>query len=152
MADLLTPDQRSRVMKNIRGSNTAPELWVRKGLFALGFRYRLNQRQLPGTPDLVLSRYRAVIFVNGCFWHGHDCHLFRMPSTRTDFWQSKINKNRVRDKKKNAQLRERGWRILTIWECALRGRTRQSPDMLLQSAASWIRSQREILEISGTEK
>ena len=150
MADVLTPDQRSRVMGRIRGSNTKPELWVRKGLFALGFRYRLNQRQLPGTPDLVLPRYRAVIFVNGCFWHGHNCHLFRTPSTRIDFWQSKIQKNRIRDEKKNAQLRELGWRILIIWECALRGRTRQTPDMVLQSAAAWLRSEQDTLQISGT--
>jgi DNA mismatch endonuclease (patch repair protein) len=150
MADVLTPDQRSRVMGRIRGSNTKPELWVRKGLFALGFRYRLYQRQLPGTPDLVLPRYRAVIFVNGCFWHGHDCHLFRMPSTRTDFWQSKVQENRIRDEKKNAQLRELGWRILIIWECALRGRTRQTPETVLQSAASWLRSQQDTMQISGT--
>ncbi|MEX0450171.1 very short patch repair endonuclease [Spiribacter sp. 221] len=149
MTDVLTPDQRSRVMGRIRGSNTKPELWVRRGLFALGFRYRLHQRQLPGTPDLVLPRYRAVIFVNGCFWHGHDCHLYRLPSTRTDFWQSKIEKTRIRDKKNNARLRELGWRVLIIWECALRGRTRQSPDRVLGSAASWLRSAQAMLEITG---
>ncbi|MEX0382791.1 very short patch repair endonuclease [Spiribacter sp. 1M153] len=149
MTDVLTPEQRSRVMGRIRGSNTKTELWVRQGLFALGFRYRLHQRQLPGTPDLVLPRYRAVIFVNGCFWHGHDCHLYRLPSTRTDFWQSKIETNRIRDQKNNARLRELGWRVLIIWECALRGRTRQSPDSVLGSAASWLRGEQEMLEITG---
>ena len=149
MTDVLTPDQRSRVMGRIRGSNTKPELWVRQGLFALGFRYRLHQRQLPGTPDLVLPRFRAVIFVNGCFWHGHDCPLYRLPSTRTDFWQSKIEKNRIRDQKNNTRLRELGWRVLTIWECALRGRTRQSPDDVFGSLASWLESEQDTRQITG---
>jgi len=149
MTDVLTPDQRSRVMGRIRGSNTKPELWVRRGLFALGFRYRLHQRQFPGTPDLVLPRYGAVIFVNGCFWHGHDCPLFRLPSTRTDFWQSKIEKNRIRDQKNNTRLRELGWRVLTIWECALRGRTRQSPDDVFGSLASWLESEQDTRQITG---
>ncbi len=152
MVDVLTPDQRSWIMGRIRGSNTKPELWVRRGLFALGFRYRLHQRQLPGTPDLVLPRYRAVIFVNGCFWHGHNCHLYRLPSTRTGFWQSKVEKNRIRDKENNDRLRELGWRILTIWECALRGRTRESADTVLQSAASWLRSERDTMHITGIFK
>lgn len=152
MVDVLTSDQRSWVMGRIRGSNTKPELWVRRGLFALGFRYRLHQRQLPGTPDLVLPRYRAVMFVNGCFWHGHNCHLYRLPSTRTSFWQSKAEKNRIRDKENNNQLLELGWRILTIWECALRGRTRESPDTVLKAAASWIRSERDTMHITGRFK
>ncbi len=149
MTDVLTPDQRSRVMGRIRGSNTKPELWVRRGLFALGFRYRLHQRQLPGTPDLVLPRYRAVIFVNGCFWHGHDCPLYRLPSTRTDFWQSKIEKTRIRDQKNNIRLRELDWRVLIIWECALRGRTRQSPDDVFGSLASWLESEQDTRQITG---
>lgn len=149
MTDVLTPDQRSRVMGRIQGSNTKPELWVRQGLFALGFRYRLHQRQLPGTPDLVLPRYRAVIFVNGCFWHGHDCPLYRLPSTRTDFWQSKIEKTRIRDQKINTRLRELDWRVLIIWECALRGRTRQSPDDVFGSLASWLESEQDTRQITG---
>jgi DNA mismatch endonuclease (patch repair protein) len=97
MPDIVNPETRSRFMSGIKNANTKPEIQIRQLLHHAGFRYRLHNAALPGKPDLWLARYRAVIEVNGCFWHGHDCHLFKLPSTRTDFWQTKIASNRARD-------------------------------------------------------
>ena len=119
--DKLTQEQRHRCMAAIRSKDTKPELLVRKFLFALGFRYRLNHPRLPGHPDIVLRRYRTVIFVNGCFWHGHEgCPLFRMPQTRTEFWQTKIARNRQRDREEQVRLAQMGWHCITVWECQLK--------------------------------
>lgn len=128
MADVHSPEQRARNMSAVRSKNTSPEILVRKILFARGFRFRLHVRTLPGVPDIVLPRYRTVIFVHGCFWHGHDCYLFKTPRTRADFWMSKIAGNRVRDERNALSLATEGWRVLTIWECALRGPFRRTPD------------------------
>lgn len=125
-------------MSGIRGKNTRPEMILRKGLHARGFRYRLHDRRLPGSPDLVFPRWRAVIFIHGCFWHGHDCHLFRMPSTRRDFWQSKIAGNVARDAAADIALMAMNWRVMTIWECALKGRERLPHNVVLDRAAEWI--------------
>lgn len=125
-------------MSGIRGKNTKPELLIRKGLHARGFRYRLHSGKVTGKPDLVLPRFNAVIFVHGCFWHSHDCHLFRMPSTRPEFWQAKLERNRQRDDEVRSALRAAGWRILVIWECALKGRTRLDLKAVLDDAAAWI--------------
>lgn len=130
MADRLTPDQRRLNMSRVRAKDTRPEMTVRTLLHRAGFRYRLHCRDLPGRPDIVLPRYRAAIFVHGCFWHGHDCSLFRMPATRTEFWTAKINANRLRDAAAAAALCEAGWRSLWIWECALRGPGRLPQDSL----------------------
>ncbi|MCC4601214.1 very short patch repair endonuclease [Xanthomonas melonis] len=121
MVDVLTPAQRRLNMSRIRGRDTRPEMIIRRGLHALGFRYRLQDRTLPGRPDLVFPRYRAVIFVNGCFWHGHDCPLFRLPATRQNFWETKISANRMRDERATKNLSEQGWRVATVWECSLKG-------------------------------
>lgn len=136
-------------MAGIKGKNTKPELLVRKGLHALGFRFRLHSKDVPGKPDLVLRKYRAAVFVHGCFWHGHDCHLFKMPTTRTDFWGAKINRNRERDQEVRSQLIESNWRRLVIWECALKGKTRMDFDFLLQSVAKWLRGRELEFEIAG---
>lgn len=122
MADVVPPEVRSRMMSGIRGKDTKPEWVVRRALHARGFRYRLHARDLPGHPDIVLPKHRAVVFVNGCFWHGHDCPLFRWPKTRPEFWQSKINRNRANDDKHLAMLQSLGWRVAIVWECALRNR------------------------------
>lgn len=112
---------RSYNMSCIKGKNTRPEEIVRKALFSKGFRYRKNDKRLPGSPDIVLPRYKVVVFINGCFWHGHKgCRYFVIPKTNTDFWVDKINANIERDKKKTAQLEELGWRVITIWECELK--------------------------------
>ncbi len=141
MADIVSKKKRSEMMAGIRGKNTRPELLIRKGLHARGFRFRLHDKKLPGKPDLVLPKYRAVIFVNGCFWHKHDCHLFKWPKTRADFWRTKIEGNVANDLKAAHLLEQKGWRILTIWECALKGKTRLSPDKVIAQAAEWLRSE-----------
>lgn len=151
MADIVTPDARSRMMSGIRGTDTIPELMLRKGLHALGFRYKLHDRNLPGKPDLVFPKYNAVLFANGCFWHAHDCHLFKWPKSREDFWRKKIGGNRERDKKIAAQLREKEWRILRVWECALKGRTRIDLGSVLELSALWLRGNEQEMDIRGHE-
>ena len=112
---------RSYNMSRIKGKNTKPEEIVRKYLFSKGFRYRKNDKKLPGTPDIVLPKYKTVIFVNGCFWHGHkDCRYFVVPKTNTDFWLNKINTNIERDKRKQEALKELGWNVIVVWECELK--------------------------------
>ncbi len=136
-------------MAGISGKNTKPELMVRKGLHALGFRFRLHAKDIPGKPDLVLKKYRAAIFVHGCFWHGHDCHLFKIPSTRPEFWKAKFNRNQQRDQEVKSQLLEGGWRRLVIWECALKGKTRLDFDALMQNVARWLKGNEPECEIMG---
>lgn len=136
--DVLTTEQRRFNMSQIRGKDTAPELLLRRGLHARGFRYRLHGRELPGNPDLVFPKYWAVIFVHGCFWHQHDCHLFKWPATRREFWENKINRNRERDLKAIDSLIAAGWRVLTVWECALRSTRRQAPARVLDECASFL--------------
>ena len=121
MADIVDRPTRSRMMAGIRGKNTTPELAVRRELHRRGFRFRLHSRGLPGRPDIVLPKYRAVILVNGCFWHRHQCHLFKWPSTDTERWRHKLEANVVRDAENVAALGRQGWRTLVIWECALKG-------------------------------
>jgi DNA mismatch endonuclease, patch repair protein len=120
MADVVDKATRSRMMAGIKGKNTKPEILVRKALHAEGFRFRLHVKDLPGKPDIVLPKYRAVIFVHGCFWHGHECKYFRWPTSRKNFWQSKIMGNRARDMRSTNFLRRNGWKVNTIWECQLR--------------------------------
>ena len=118
--DIVDKQTRSRMMANIRGKNTAAEIAVRKRLFAAGFRYRLYDSRLPGKPDIVLPRYKTVIFIHGCFWHGHDCPLYKIPSTRTDFWKNKIEGNRKRDILNKSKLIRLSWRVVSIYECSWR--------------------------------
>lgn len=149
MVDVLTPDQRSLCMSRIRGTNTKPEQLVRKALFARGFRYRIHDRSLPGKPDLVLPRYRGCIFVNGCFWHGHDCHLFRWPGTNREFWETKISANRDNDSRQVRALTQKGWRVLVIWECALKGRQSIPIERTIAKAERWLLSQQTRGTIRG---
>lgn len=123
--DRLTKEQRHRCMSAIRGKNTKPEIVVRKFLFGRGFRYRLNHPRLPGHPDIVLRKYRTVIFVNGCFWHGHDnCKYYHLPKTNVDFWRKKVERNKKRDVEEQCQLATMGWHCITIWECQLKPKVR----------------------------
>ncbi|HKI47238.1 MAG TPA: very short patch repair endonuclease [Balneolales bacterium] len=149
MADVHSKETRSKNMAAVRNKNTKPELMIRKDLHRLGFRYRLHANNLPGKPDLVLPKYRAVIFINGCFWHQHDCHLFKWPSTRKEFWESKINGNKVRDIETAKQLRSMGWRVLTIWECSLKGKSRLPLDDLLSIVSNWIEEGSDEQEVRG---
>ncbi|NWJ25959.1 DNA mismatch endonuclease Vsr [Rhizobium sp. Td3] len=147
MPDIVDQETRSRMMSGIRGVNTKPELAIRKALHRQGFRFRLYARDVPGRPDLLLPKYRAAIFVHGCFWHGHDCSLFRMPRTRTQFWQAKIDRNRNRDVEVSVQLADLGWRQLSIWECAFRGKAQIGLDETVVRTIQWIRSDLAISEI-----
>lgn len=136
-------------MSGIRGKNTKPELLIRKALHARGFRYRLHC-DLPGRPDICLPKYRAVILVHGCFWHGHDCHLFKWPTTRPEFWRTKIARNREIDCAADERLSIAGWRVATIWECALKGKSRLALDDVAQRCADWLISDCERLMIRGS--
>lgn len=121
MPDVHTPEQRHRNMVAIHSSSTKPELKLRRALWRLGFRYRVNDKRLPGSPDIVLPKYRTVIFVHGCFWHGHkDCKNASTPKTNTDFWKAKITRNQERDQEVWRQLEAKGWSVIIVWECQLK--------------------------------
>ena len=122
MADNHTKEIRSMNMSHIRSINSKPEEMVRKYLFSKGFRYRKNVKKLPGCPDIVLHKYRTVIFVNGCFWHRHDCPRFAWPSTNQEYWKPKILRNVERDQKNIEELKTLGWKVITVWECELKKR------------------------------
>ena len=125
--DKFTPQQRHRIMASVKSKGTKPELLVRKFLWAQGFRYKLNSDRLPGHPDLVLRKYRTCIFVNGCFWHGHEgCKRWTLPKTNTPFWEKKVKRNQQRDAETQCQLAHMGWHCLVVWECQLRPRHRQA--------------------------
>lgn len=149
MTDVVSPAKRSQMMAGIKGKNTKPEIAIRKGLFALGLRYRIHDNRLPGNPDLVFPGRKAVIFVEGCFWHGHDCHLFKWPSSRQDFWKTKIGGNRQRDVRVRGVLQELGWRHLTVWECAIKGRTRLPFPVVIDRIHAWLESTEPTGEIEG---
>ncbi|MDD9732315.1 very short patch repair endonuclease [Mameliella sp. AT18] len=137
MADIVDAATRSRMMSEIRGKNTRPELLLRKALHRAGFRFRLHDAALPGKPDIVLPKYRVVIFVHGCFWHRHQgCHWCSVPGSNADFWSSKFEKNVERDRRHVAQLRQAGWRVGTVWECALRSDSTSA----VEGVSDWIRS------------
>ena len=136
-------------MAGIKGTDTKPELILRRGLHKRGFRYRLHDKSLPGKPDLVFPKYHAVLFANGCFWHGHDCHLFRWPQTRKEFWRNKILGNMKRDADTHKKLLAQGWRIGRIWECALKGKTRRPLGEVLDMCATWLFGDQPETEIKG---
>lgn len=138
MVDVVSKDVRSRMMSGVKGKDTKPELLIRKALFKRGFRYKLHDKYLPGKPDLVFPKYHTIVFIHGCFWHRHDCHLFKWPSTRPDFWKNKINRNVEVDDHNYAALKKEGWRILTIWECAIKGKTRLDFEDLVDGIEEWI--------------
>jgi len=147
--DIVDPATRSRMMSGIRSGNTKPEMLVRRALHKNGFRYRLHDSRIPGKPDLVFPKYHAVLFVHGCFWHGHDCPLFRMPETRNDFWEGKIRKNRERDAVILKNLEDVGWRPGIVWECALKGKYRIGVEETVTRIIFWLGSDRTGLEIRG---
>ena len=138
MADVVTPEVRSRMMSGIRGKDTKPEMLLRRSLHALGLRYRLHVADLPGKPDLVFPRFKAILFVNGCFWHRHaGCRYATTPATRREFWESKFAANVSRDEANRNRLLDSGWRVLVIWECALKG---SSTHEVADASAQFIRS------------
>jgi DNA mismatch endonuclease (patch repair protein) len=150
--DTVSCKVRSRIMASVGTRNTGPELLLRKALHRLGFRFRLHARYLPGSPDIILPKFKLAIFVHGCFWHAHGCRLSTIPSTRRHFWRDKFQANRLRDRTKKAQLLASGWRVVTVWQCALK----PSPATALYAATKvgkWLTGQRRSLEIpSSTPK
>jgi len=151
MTDVVSTETRSRMMSGIRGKNTRPEMLIRKLLHGRGFRYRLHVKTLQGKPDIVLPKYRAAILIHGCFWHGHDCHLFKWPSSNENFWSEKISRNKAVDELAVKSLHEQGWRILTIWECALKGKSRQPVAQIADDIVTWLKSGACDAEIKGAE-
>jgi len=147
--DLLTKEKRSWNMSRIKGKDTQPELAIRKALYRKGYRYRIHNKVLPGKPDLVLKKYRAVIFIDGCFWHAHNCHLFKWPKTRQEFWQKKISGNKQRDQRNRTELKKQEWRILTIRECSLKGKTRLTIEKVIHLTSEWLESNDSDYEITG---
>ncbi|WP_325065417.1 very short patch repair endonuclease [Parerythrobacter jejuensis] len=137
------PETRSHMMSRIGGKNTKPELLIRSGLHRRGYRYRLHDRTLPGRPDIVLAQWRTIIEVRGCFWHGHDCHLFRWPETRAQFWRDKIKANVQRDEKNRAAILGMGWRLAEVWECQLKGRMRRPLADVLDELSRFIEGANE---------
>ncbi len=136
-------------MAAIKSKDTRPEIAVRSMLGAMRVGYDVHRTDLPGKPDIVLSRRKKVIFVHGCFWHGHGCHLFRWPSTRSAFWRAKIKRNRLVDRRSVRRLKQEGWRVLTIWECALKGRKKLSLEAVVSASAKWLRKGSSELVIRG---
>ena len=150
--DVLTPEQRRLVMSRIRCKDTKPEMLMRHGLHGHGLRFRLHGAGIPGRPDMVFPKYRAVVLVHGCFWHGHGCSLFKWPKTRAAFWKTKINRNKERDREVRVALNAAGWRAIVVWECALRGKYRKALPNVLSDAEAFIRRGREsIAEIAEYE-
>jgi DNA mismatch endonuclease (patch repair protein) len=147
--DVLTREQRQLNMSRIRGKDTKPELLLRRGLHAAGVRFRLHPLELPGRPDIVFPRYRAIIQVHGCFWHGHGCPLFRWPATRSEFWSRKISRNRERDQHANQALLAAGWRVLTVWECAVRGPNRYAVSEIVNLCLKFIRGRGRSRDVAG---
>lgn len=149
MTDVVDAQTRSRMMAGIRGANTRPEMVIRRGLHRAGFRYRLHVRKIPGRPDIVLPKYEAIVLVNGCFWHGHNCPLYRIPSTRREFWKEKVRQNRLRDRRNLHIYRESGWRVAIVWECALKGPDQIGDDVVIERLHRWLLSKRREQEIKG---
>jgi len=149
MSDTVPPEIRSRMMAGIKGKDTKPEMIVRHLLHERGFRYRLHRKDLPGKPDLVLPKYAAVILVHGCFWHRHDCRFFKLPGTRTEWWSQKLEQNRTRDQRNIQELRQSGWRVLVVWECAMREAGAIPADKLAMKIVKWLRSRSRMKEIRG---
>ena len=141
MADIVDKATRSRMMSGIRGKNTRPEIIVRKALFSMGYRFRLHRKDLPGKPDIVLPKKNTAIFINGCFWHAHEgCRYAKLPETRKEFWRERLLRNKVRDAQSRKELKNSGWRVLTIWECFIR--SSEKIGMMKPELESWIEGSR----------
>lgn len=136
-------------MSGIRSKNTKPEIMLRKALFAKGYRFRLHSFKLFGKPDLVFPKYKAVIFIHGCFWHGHTCHLFKWPSSHSDFWKQKITRNRQKDNEVISKLLAEKWRVLIVWECACRGKTKLSVEKIIKKITGWLEKKSSFQQIEG---
>jgi len=150
MTDIVTPEKRSQMMAGIAGKNTRPELLVRRGLHGKGFRYSLHPSGLAGKPDIFLRKHNVCIYIHGCFWHAHDCRLFKMPKSRTEFWKSKFEKNCIRDRKQTRELQVEGFRVAVVWECALKNKPAADLTTAIDRLEYWIKNGRagQFIEIS----
>ncbi|NKB61791.1 MAG: DNA mismatch endonuclease Vsr [Gammaproteobacteria bacterium] len=149
--DIVDTDTRSQMMAGISYKDTRPELLVRRALHKRGFRFKLHDKELAGKPDLVFPKYQCVIFVQGCFWHVHDCHLFKWPKTREQFWHEKLGKNQLRDARNLSELKRSGWRTALVWECALRGISPEKKTHVIDQLNAWIINGGEFLSIEGND-
>ena len=147
--DSVDRETRSKIMAAIGQRNTGAELLLRRALHHIGLRYRLHDRSLPGSPDIVFKRHSTVIFVHGCYWHSHGCYRSTVPKSQHQFWTEKFEANKARDKRNRDELIAEGWRVLTVWECALRGKTAASADEVARAVNSWLRSARQCDEFSA---
>jgi DNA mismatch endonuclease (patch repair protein) len=147
--DTVDRQTRSRIMASVGQKNTGAELLLRKAVHKNGLRYRLHDRSLPGSPDLVFPRFRAVVFVHGCYWHSHGCYRSTVPKSRNDFWTEKFHANRARDDRNVRLLLEDGWRVFTVWECALKGKTAMPFEAVARSVRKWLESSRKCGEVAG---
>lgn len=147
MVDKFTKSQRSEMMSKVKSKDTIPEKLVRSALFKKGLRFRIHYDKLPGKPDIVLPKYHAVIFINGCFWHGHDCKAGKLPSSNIEFWKDKIKGNKERDLRTIKNLNSNGFKVLTIWECALKGKNKKKLEVFINETETWILSRNDNHEI-----
>ena len=145
--DTVDRETRSRIMSSVGQKDTGPEILLRHSLHKAGLRYRLHDRTLPGSPDLVFPRFKAVVFVHGCYWHSHGCYKSTVPKSRREFWKNKFRVNRERDERNAMLLRKRGWRVLTVWECVLVGKHARSRDTLVARTRAWLSGANEQGEI-----
>ena len=148
--DTVDKETRSKIMSSVGQKDTSPETLLRSALHRAGLRYRLHDKKLPGSPDLVFPRFRAVIFVHGCFWHSHGCYRSTIPKSRRRFWESKFRANRSRDERDSALLRKRGWRVLVVWECALIGKQAMLPNEVVELIRFWLAGKEALMEIPET--
>jgi DNA mismatch endonuclease (patch repair protein) len=151
LADIVSAEKRSLMMSGISGKDTSPEKMIRSGLHRLGYRLRLHDRKLPGRPDIVFRSRRAVVEVRGCFWHGHDCNLFRWPKTRQEFWREKILGNIERDERNRAAIFQAGWRVADVWECQFKGKERQPQDAVLWMLREFLEGSEEQCVVGNSQ-
>ena len=149
--DIVSRETRSRIMASVGQRDTRPEILLRSSLHKAGLRYRLHDRTLPGSPDLTFPRFRSVIFIHGCYWHSHGCYRSTVPKSRREFWEEKFQTNRKRDERDIALLRERGWRVMVVWECSLIGKLALAPEDVVERVRVWLLGTGERGEVSGIQ-
>lgn len=149
MVDVVDPQTRSRMMSGIRNTDTKPELQIRRALHARGFRFRLHSGKLAGKPDIILPKYKTAVFIHGCFWHRHECYLFKWPATRQEFWREKLTQNATRDRRNIGALLDSGWKVAVIWECSVKGASPSALSALIDSIEAFLTSEDRFLEISS---
>lgn len=145
--DTVDKATRSKIMSSVGQKDTVPEMTLRRALHRLGYRYRLHDRKLPGSPDIVFPKYKAVIFVHGCYWHRHECHLSTTPKSRETFWNEKFEANQARDKRNIQELTAAGWRVLIVWQCSLKGKAEIGIDEVIFRATAWMTSDKTMAQI-----